>query len=498
MVAAGTLAALLLPDLRAAGLTAAVAGAVALLWFRFAGSRSARVDIALVLETQRDTMVRALSSRRARQARYEATLEGRAALTERLMDLAELDGGAASEPEIVVRRLREWEASWRDEKVARTQLGPEWDELQGLLGGSPLEDFVAEADRFRAEADQRIASADESLLDEIREASISAGELADMELEADEQIPAWTEERTDRLAAEERRDREAERIAAATETLRAAAERVGCTGDDPEVLAAALEAWRGRRERAHREAERRNESWGRLQQLLGDRTLEELDGEADRLRVRADRMAREVRPRALAKAREREPSPERLECLHGIAEDERSKADRARGRLTEQEQHLSSVADAEDALAAAKREQARVVRLKDTLDRTIGFLEKAQERVLRDIASILTGTMLEWLPDVTNGRYTGCRIDPESLLVEVRAGRGRWGEADRLSHGTVEQVYLLLTFRALPSSHEGGRAVSVHPRRCLGRFGQRPKGGRAEDASGARGGDTGHAVHARG
>ena len=446
VVVAGTLAALLLPDLRVAGLIAVVAGAVALLWFRFAGSRSGRANIALVLDTQRDTMERALSSRRAEQARYEAALGGRAALIERLSELAGLDAGTASEPEIVVQRLRDWEADWREKKLARTQLDPKWDELQRLLGESSLEDIVAGAHRRRTKADQLIASADESLLDELREMPVPPADLAEKEAEAEEQIAAWTAKRTKRLADEEKRNRHAERIANATEALRVVGARVGFTGDDPEGLAVELRAWRKRRERAFREAERRNESWGRLQQLLGDRTLEELAGEADRLRVRADRLAREVGPRALAKAHERELSPERLERLHGIAEDERSKVERARGKLTEQEQHLSSVADAEDALAAAKREQARVVRLKDTLDRTIGFLEKAQERVFRDLAPILTGTMLQWLPDVTNGRYTGCRIDPESLLVEVRPGRGRWREADRLSHGTVEQVYLLLRF----------------------------------------------------
>ena len=445
VVAVGTLAALLLPDLRVAGLTAVVAGAVALLWFRFAGSRSGRADIALVLETQRDTMERALSSRRAEQARYEAVLEGRAALIERLK-LAEFDGGAASKPEIIVGKLREWEADWRDEKVTRTQLGPKWDELQRLLGESSLQDIVAEAHRLRTKADQLIASADESLLDELREIPVSAADLAEKEAEAEEQIAAWTEKRTKRLADEEKRNRDAARIANATETVRAAAARVGFTGDDPEGLAAELKAWRERREHALREAERRNESWDRLQQLLGDRTLEELAGKADRLRARADRLVSKTEPRALDEARESEPSPERLQALRSEAESARSEADMARGGLNEREPHLPSVADAEDALAAAKREQARVARLKDTLERTIGFLEKAQERVLRDIAPILTRTMLEWLPDVTNGRYTGCRIDPESLLVEVRAGRGRWREANRLSHGTVEQVYLLLRF----------------------------------------------------
>ena len=442
----GIVAALLLPDLRVVGLTLAATGAAAFLWLRFVDSRPGGADIALVLETQRDAMARSLAVRRTEQAGYEAALERRAALIEQLVDNGALDNGAGSEPETVVRRLREWEASWRDEKLARAQLGLEWDELQGLLGGSSLEELVAEAGRLREEADGLTASADESRLDEPRARSVSARELAEMEQHVDDELRGWQEERAERLAAEARHRLDTERVAAATETLRATAARIGVTGDDPEELADALEVWRAGRERALGEAGRRSESWDRLQQLLGDRTLDEFAAEAERLRARADRLAHEVGPRALAMARESGPTAERLEALRSTAEAARSEVDRAHGQLTEREQNLPRVADAEDALAAVEREQARVGRLKRTLDSTIAFLREAEERVLRDIAPILTSTILEWLPGVTEGRYTGCRIDPESLLVEVRTNRGRWRAAELLSHGTAEQIYLLLRF----------------------------------------------------
>ena len=35
-------------------------------------------------------------------------------------------------------------------------------------------------------------------------------------------------------------------------------------------------------------------------------------------------------------------------------------------------------------------------------------------------------------------------LDPESLQVDVRGGRGPWRRAALLSHGTAEQIYLLL------------------------------------------------------
>ncbi|WP_419949552.1 AAA family ATPase [Candidatus Palauibacter sp.] len=445
-VVAGTAAALLSTDLRVPGLTAAAVAAVALLWFLLADARSGEAQLALVLETQRDSMARSLAARRTEQARYEAALEQRAKLVEQLIALVPPGDDTESDPERVVERLREWEASWRAEKVARTQLGLEWDELQGLLGGSSLEELAAEGGRLRAEADGLIASVDESRVDRLRARGVSASELAELERQVDEERRTWADERAGRLAAEERRDRDAERIADAAETLSEAAAQVGVAGDGPDELSAALEAWREHREGTLREAGRLSESWDRLQQILGERTLEEFAGDAERLRGRADRLARRAGSRAVAEARESGPTAERLETLRSMAESARSEVDRAHGRLTEREQNLPSVADAEDALAAAERARARVARLKHTLDSTIAFLQEAQERVLRDIAPILTNTILEWLSAVTHGRYTGCRIDPESLLVEVRADEGRWRDAELLSHGTAEQIYLLLRF----------------------------------------------------
>ena len=74
----------------------------------------------------------------------------------------------------------------------------------------------------------------------------------------------------------------------------------------------------------------------------------------------------------------------------------------------------------------------------------ITFLGAAQERVHRDIAPVLRATVLERLDQVTGSRYVDCRVDPESLEVEVADGDGRWRPAGLLSHGTAEQLYLLL------------------------------------------------------
>ena len=124
-----------------------------------------------------------------------------------------------------------------------------------------------------------------------------------------------------------------------------------------------------------------------------------------------------------------------------------------RGKLEQVRQSVPSVADAEDEWQAAKRGQERVARLDRTLELTIGFLREAQERVYRDIVPTLRSTLLEWLPKVTADRYNQCRINPNTLQVSV-AGLGiDWRDAQDLSHGTAEQIYLLL--RLALSRHLG-------------------------------------------
>ena len=51
---------------------------------------------------------------------------------------------------------------------------------------------------------------------------------------------------------------------------------------------------------------------------------------------------------------------------------------------------------------------------------------------------------LAWLPEITVGRYVDARVDPETLQVHVSDKTGAWREAALMSHGTAEQIYLLL------------------------------------------------------
>ena len=441
----GLVLALLAPESRSAGLILFAVGAGGVLSHRLARTRADGSEIALALDVRRDSLRRELETGRSAHRRYEAELRTRRDAIDRLRELAGGEEADSLEPEALAESLRRQAESRQAGREEAARRGSQWDELQGLLAGSSFDALAAETDRLRAAADALLADA-AGALGELRTRGITRSELDELERRTAEQRREWSDERARRLAAETRHAHRSERADDAVNTLREAGAQIGVTAEDPEELATALEAWRAGRERMLAEAGERNESWDRLQQLLGERTLDEFADEVERRRLRASGLVDRLGADLLVEARAVRPTGETLENLRREAEAAREEVLRAGGQLTEREHHLPSVADAEDALAAAERQQARIARLKDTLDCTIGFLEEAQERVLRDIAPVLTRTVLEWLPGVTDGRYTGCRIDPENLLVEVRTRGGRWRSAELLSHGTAEQIYLLLRF----------------------------------------------------
>ena len=245
-----------------------------------------------------------------------------------------------------------------------------------------------------------------------------------------------------RRDADRRYEEDVGRCEHAVAAVRAAASLAGVAEREIDALVQALADWLDRRREKLAETDRRSVQWDTLQQTLAGQELAEIQDEAVRLRKRAVELAEHVAPAGLAAVRG--ASQELLAVAERKATAKRAACNNARGRLKELDAGLPSVADAEDALAAAIREQERIESLNRTLGTTIEFLKRAEERVHRDIAPVLRETVLEWLSRVTGDRYNDCKVDPESLQVDVRGGRGPWRHAGWLSHGTAEQIYLLL------------------------------------------------------
>ncbi len=247
-----------------------------------------------------------------------------------------------------------------------------------------------------------------------------------------------------REAAEVAANEAATRLSEAEEKLRTTTIKCGLDAADDESRAHALKLWQQQRAATLQELERQREEWGELQTLLDNGTLEELGAKATQRLSEAIQLRAQVPSEDLAAVQAAGIENQKIEPLRQEIEEAGNRAAEARGQVEERTRQLANVAEAEETLAFAKTELARVRQLDQTLDLTLKFLRQAEERVHRDISRVLAETIRPWLPTVTANRYNEVVVDPASLAIKVRGSNGQWRNAKWLSHGTAEQVYLLL------------------------------------------------------
>jgi uncharacterized protein YhaN len=223
----------------------------------------------------------------------------------------------------------------------------------------------------------------------------------------------------------------------------AAATMIGLGTVEPAVALPSLHAWLADEPTRAARREQRVVWRSRLVDLLDGGVLADLQRRADEARAQATR-ARHALP---------SNSGEGVDTGVGVVgatglRQEHEEADRrallAEKDLAEYASSHTSVADAEERALAAAAELTRVRELDRILTLTKTYLTRAQERVHRDIAPRLAGALRRDLAAITADRYTDAVVDPASLVVQVRGAGGRLRDADRLSLGTAEQVYLLL------------------------------------------------------
>ncbi|MEX2324057.1 MAG: AAA family ATPase [Acidimicrobiia bacterium] len=264
------------------------------------------------------------------------------------------------------------------------------------------------------------------------------------------QRPALEQAVAARRRAEGQLAEETERLKRARDALRNAATAVGLANEatapalSEAELVDGLGSWQRERDRKGDEMEVTNREWTRLQVLLDGRSLNDLEALESAARKRFEELSRDLDP-DLIEGMELGDDPETA------VRNFREQADRldieaaeARRELELRAEQAPSVAEADEQLAAALGDLERVESLKAVLDTTRAFLTDAQERVHRNIAPVLAAKVSERLARVTAGRYENVIVNPETLQVQVQDADGRWQNADLLSHGTAEQIYLLL------------------------------------------------------
>ena len=316
-------------------------------------------------------------------------------------------------------------------------------------------------DRADAEADLRDLKRKHKRRE--RQFEAAGRELAELGLETDadavrtalaalKEREAWDREQTLWLSRVEAA-REAETGAEAT--LRAALASRGL--EDPEASVAGLldryeqscrrnagAATRRLQDRERRLRDQRND-WDHLQRLLGGSDRRSLVARRDAASNRASRAA--------------DPLPAETDDVRELDDDElerklaEARADAVEARIEVNRKQVELAADAdlpslaelEEEQAAAEREVGLLRRASGILDTTREHLEAAQDEVHRMLAPDLREALQKRLKLVTDGRYSAVRIDPEEgMEVQLRVEDGAYRSATELSHGTVDQTYLLL------------------------------------------------------
>lgn len=427
--------------LAAAGV--AVAAAVALLASHNAGAGAAVLVLALVLAVLGATLRRGVSAVERRHADAEAKIHAdkrQAAETARRRDAAvqrcgEL--GLTSQPRLI-----------RQVVTDRARAAGYQEDLAGWEGRldrlrDQVQTAAAELQRaLSARGHPATSPAPDDLAVAVTEYRTACERRAEQAQQAAKRTELTTQLEA-RKTQEQRASTDRQKRQAAAALVNQAATACGLPAGPADSAAAALKTWLKQRTEATAAADKARNQAAELKALLNGRSLDQLTQDATNARLQAAEHSGRADPVLLATI-DPAAATGRLSELHRQAKEAAAQAADAAGDLRRYADSVPSVAEAEEALDAAEAELDRVTRLKETLDLTRDFLERAQDDVHHRFAPDLAAMLKKWLPDITGGRYSDVMVEPATLQVEVRGGSGPWRRAQHLSYGTADQIYLLL------------------------------------------------------
>lgn len=115
-----------------------------------------------------------------------------------------------------------------------------------------------------------------------------------------------------------------------------------------------------------------------------------------------------------------------------------------RGQRAGLGQALTAPAQLLEVQREGERHAARCADYRSLLNATESELRLARDRARANIAPAVEARIRPWLPRVTRGRYVDATVSPDELKIKVTDQQGQVREAELLSQGTTEQVFLLL------------------------------------------------------
>jgi uncharacterized protein YhaN len=239
-----------------------------------------------------------------------------------------------------------------------------------------------------------------------------------------------------RRAAEDAHAQDMRARRTAERQLAAVGEEAGCRASLIEDLTPELRKWVAGQEELVEMSQHHEKTAARLDQALDGLTLEELESQLGELVASAGDPPDDESPLEDQSAQLRQLDERRRRCADRLAE--------LTGQITAAEKHLLDVSQAIEAEAQAAAEVARLIALGEDLDWAGAILTAAQQKVHADIAPVLNESIRPRVPRITGGRYDDIRVHPATLELEAHEVDGEFRSATVLSHGTTEQLFLLL------------------------------------------------------
>lgn len=240
-----------------------------------------------------------------------------------------------------------------------------------------------------------------------------------------------------RRAAEASRKHDHASRQAAEQRLLDVARATGCAAPSTGELVDALRTWVALQAERDRERQHHDQTAARRDQVLDGLTLDKLEAQVASLVLVAGDPPLGDAPSLMDRSAE-------LRAVQAHARSRRDLLAEFIGQIDGAEQHLLPVSPAIEAEARAAAEIARLSILEEDLDAASEILTAAQGKVHEDIAPVLNETIRPWVPRITCGRYDDIRVNPATLEVEAHEAGGQFHSATMLSHGTTEQLFLLL------------------------------------------------------
>ncbi|MCY3930245.1 MAG: hypothetical protein OXH70_00855 [Acidobacteria bacterium] len=355
------------------------------------------------------------------------------------------------------RRLKE---SMREHEAQQREA-----ELEQARRQAQVEALETTIDGYRKEIDDLTTERPETLkTQEQRQAALRASERelearrqrlqeAEQDLDNRKQGTAEQHARKEQLlqmrkTAEQQRVEEAETAGAAERQLREVAEEAlgsesACAIRVATDLMRTLGNWLKDQAQAQRSDQEGAEAYAAYREFVGPRGINHLRDKAQRRRDEADELSGAlIGPMGRSNESTEADEPELQERVRALEGEVR----KLEGKHEELRRTLPSLAELEEELETKKRRLRELEGFDATLAKAVEHLKDAEEHVYRELAPKLQVSIREHLPRVTRGRYEACKVDPDTLKLEVESPEAGWVSASGLSLGTQEQVYLLLRF----------------------------------------------------